>query len=86
METNAKIKAEQIFKDLCKIITAPSGQDARVSDIDKIVAKNCAVYLVDKIIETEILIDEDVYLETPSYLQYWQEVKKEINQLTTKNK
>jgi hypothetical protein len=39
-KTNAKIKAEQIFKDLCKIITAPCGQDARVSDIDKIVAKN----------------------------------------------
>tara|TARA_R110000868_G_scaffold390040_1_gene659510 strand:- start:493 stop:753 length:261 start_codon:yes stop_codon:yes gene_type:complete len=86
METNAKIKSEQIFKDLCKIITAPSGQDARVSDIDKIVAKNCAIYLVDKIIETEILIDEDIYVETPSYLHYWQEVKQEINKLTTKNK
>ena len=36
METNAKIKAEQILKDLCKIITAPSGQDARVSNIDLI--------------------------------------------------
>lgn len=51
METNAKIKAEQIFKDLCKIITAPSGQDARVSDIDKIVAKNCAVYMINKLCE-----------------------------------
>jgi len=51
METNAKIKAEQIFKDLCKIITAPCGQDARVSDIDKIVAKNCAVYMIDKLSE-----------------------------------
>jgi hypothetical protein len=81
MGSIAKIKAEQILKDLCKIITAPSGQDARVSDIDKIVAKNCAIYLVDKIIETELLIDEDVYVETPSYLQYWKEVKQEIEKL-----
>jgi hypothetical protein len=51
METNAKIKAEQILKDLCKIITAPSGQDARVSNIDKLVAKNCAVYMIDKLCE-----------------------------------
>jgi len=51
MKTNAKIKAKQILKDLCKIITAPSGQDARISDIDKIVAKNCAVYMIDKLCE-----------------------------------
>jgi hypothetical protein len=38
------------------------------------------IKLLLKIIETEILIDEDVYVETPSYLQYWKEVKQEINQ------
>lgn len=76
METNAKIKAEQIFKDLCKIITAPSGQDARVSDIDKIVAKNCAVYLVDKIIYNY----EEKYKYCSTKI-FWQEVIQEINQI-----
>ena len=76
METNAKIKAEQIFKDLCKIISASSGQDARVSDSDKIVAKNCAIYLVDKIIYNY----EEKYKYCSTKI-FWQEVKKEINQI-----
>ena len=41
----------------------------------------CALIAVDEIIETELLIDEDIYVETPSYLQYWEDVKKEINQI-----
>lgn len=77
MGTNAKIKAEQIFKDLCKIITAPSGQDARVSDIDKLVAKNCAVYLVDELIKEQTMWQNG---EVNPVL-YWQEVKQEINQI-----
>lgn len=45
----SKIKAQEIFNDLCKIITAPMGQDARISEIDKIVAKNCAKYIIEKL-------------------------------------
>jgi hypothetical protein len=44
-------------------------------------SKQCALIAVDEIIETEILIDEDIYVETPSYLQYWKEVKTEIKLL-----
>lgn len=44
-------------------------------------AKQCSLIAVDEIIETEILIDEDIYVETPSYLQYWKEVKQEIEKI-----
>jgi hypothetical protein len=40
-----------------------------------------ALFTVDEIINTNCLIDEDVYVMTPSYIQYWQEVKQEINNL-----
>jgi len=41
-------------------------------------AKECALITVDEIIKTDMLIDEECYVMTPSYLQYWQEVKKKI--------
>lgn len=44
-------------------------------------AKQCALIAVYEIINTEMLIDEDVYVETKSYLAYWQEVKTEITNL-----
>jgi hypothetical protein len=44
-------------------------------------AKQCALIAVDEIINTDCLIDEDVYVMTPSYIQYWQEVNQEINNL-----
>ena len=44
-------------------------------------AKQCALIAVDEIIKTDMLIDEDVYVESPSYLQYWQQVKTEIEKL-----
>ena len=34
--------------------------------------------VVEEIINTNALIDEDVYLETPLYLEYWQQVKELI--------
>jgi ferritin-like protein len=44
-------------------------------------AKECALKCVDEIINVDMLIDEDTYVMTPSYLQYWLEVKKEIEKL-----
>jgi hypothetical protein len=44
-------------------------------------AKQCALIAVDEIIGTEMLIDEDTYVEKKSYLAYWQEVKTEIEKL-----
>jgi hypothetical protein len=44
-------------------------------------AKECALIAVDEIIGTEMLIDEDTYVEKKSYLAYWQQVKTEIEKL-----
>jgi len=44
-------------------------------------AKQCAIIAVDEIIKTDTLIDEDTFVMTPSYLQYWQEVKQELEKL-----
>jgi hypothetical protein len=44
-------------------------------------AKKCALIAVDEIIDTGMLINEDTYVMKPSYLQYWLEVKKEIEKL-----
>ena len=47
-------------------------------------AKQCAIIAVDEIIKTDMLIDEDTFVETPSYLQYWKEVKQELEKLKNK--
>ena len=44
-------------------------------------AKKCALIAVDEIIELDMIIDEDTYVMTPSYLQYWEQVKQEIEKL-----
>lgn len=43
--------------------------------------KECALIVVDEIINTDMLIDEDTWVEKPSYLEYWEKVKQEINNL-----
>jgi hypothetical protein len=47
-------------------------------------AIKCALIAVDEIIKTDILIDEEVFVMTPTYLAYWMEVKQEL--LNFKNK
>ena len=48
----------------------------------------CVIFLRKRIIElyeeTDMLIDEDTFVETPSYLQYWKEVKQELEKLKNK--
>jgi len=44
-------------------------------------AIKCALIAVDEIIKTDTLIDEDTFVMKPSYLQYWKEVKKELENL-----
>jgi hypothetical protein len=51
------------------------------SDITLHFAKECALIAVDEMINTDMLIDEDTYVMTPSYLQYWEQVKQEIEKL-----
>ena len=44
-------------------------------------AQQCALIAVNEIIKLDMLIDEDTYVMTPSYLQYWEQVKQEIEKL-----
>jgi len=43
-------------------------------------SKRLSKEIIDEIIKTDALIDEEVYVETPSYLQYWLEVKAWIDE------
>ena len=43
--------------------------------------KQCALICVDEIINTDMLIYEDTYVDKPSYLEYWKQVKAEIQKL-----
>lgn len=70
-----KEKAEDLFHT-CALITLDAGFGASKSGVKKL-----ALVAVDEIINTDMLIDEYTYVMTPSYLQYWQEVKEEIEAL-----
>ena len=48
--------------------------------------KQCALIAIDEIIQIDVLINEDIYVEKPSYLQYWQEVKQELEKLKNETK
>jgi hypothetical protein len=67
-----KEKAEELVKKMYAV------HSNSASDITLMFAKDCALVAVDEIINTDMLIDEDTYVMTPSYLQYWQQVKQEI--------
>jgi len=72
---------ETLIQELKPLMYCYSGSGMLINDIDDDVAisfaKKAVLIFINKVIETEILIDEDTYVETPSYLQYWIECKKE---------
>jgi hypothetical protein len=68
----AKEKAQELVKKMYAV------HSNSASDITLYFAKRFALVAVDEIIKTDMLIDEDTYVMTPSYLQYWQQVKQEI--------
>jgi hypothetical protein len=70
-----KQEAEQLVREMYAV------HSNSASDITLYFAKECALIAVNKIINTNMLIDEDTYVMTPSYLQYWLQVKKEIEKL-----
>jgi len=70
-----KQEAEQLVREMYAV------HSNSASDITLYFAKQCALIAVNKIINTNMLIDEDTYVMTPSYLQYWLQVKKEIEKL-----
>ena len=47
----------------------------------KRIAIQCAIITVEEIIATDTLINDDIYLDTPSYLEFWKQVKKELENL-----
>lgn len=53
----------------------------KASDYAKKDLKRKANIVIDEVIGTEMLIDEDTYVETKSYLAYWQEVRGFLNAL-----
>jgi hypothetical protein len=70
-----KQEAEQLVREMYAV------HSNSASDITLYFAKQCALIAVNKIINTNMLIDEDTYVMTPSYLQYWLQVKREIEKL-----
>jgi hypothetical protein len=55
-------------------------------DIDKKIssfnsAKQCALVAVDEIINTGLLLDSSIYVMVKTSLDYWQQVKQEIEKL-----
>ena len=55
-------------------------------DIDKKIssfnsAKQCALIAVDEIINTGLLLDSSIYVTVKTSLDYWQQVKQEIEKL-----
>jgi hypothetical protein len=74
----AKEKANELVDSFCKIVTAPFGQDARISHIDKAVAINCATKCVDEIIDA---IDWHEFEIPNKELDFWLDVLKELNQM-----
>ena len=71
-----KEKAEEIY---CKYADTLNIRDLQTTTNPYV--KRCALIAVDEIINTDMLIDESTYLETKSYLHYWQQVKTEIENL-----
>jgi hypothetical protein len=67
-----KEKAEELVKKMYAV------HSNSASDITLHFAKQCALVAVDEIINTDMLMNEDTYVMTPSYLQYWQQVKQKI--------
>jgi hypothetical protein len=67
-----KEKAEELVKKMYAV------HSNSASDITLHFAKQCALVAVDEIINTDMLTNEDTYVMTPSYLQYWQQVKQKI--------
>ncbi len=41
----------------------------------------CALIAVDEILSIDVLIDEDTWVSKTSYLEFWKEVKKELEKI-----
>lgn len=64
-----------------ELINRFSSVQTRLTYIDAKGAKQCAMIAVNEIIKTDMLIDEEIYVDTVSYLGFWEAVRDEINGL-----
>jgi hypothetical protein len=74
MELTPKEKAENLFR---KMLGANPNIQEGVSIIDSLQAKICALIAVDEIINSRPAITDSQI----QYINYWNEVKQEINNL-----
>ena len=79
---NPKEKAKELFNKM--VSKNPNIQDG-VSLIDKIQAKQCSLVAIDLIYEGNLKLHFGAYLDEfedkENYYSYWEEVKKEIENL-----
>lgn len=78
------MKAYQKAWDLLEKINGHPIDDEtweKASDYAKKDLKRKANIVIDEVIGTGMLIDEDTYVETKTYLAYWQEVRGLLNAL-----
>lgn len=79
---NPKEKAKELFNKM--VSKNPNIQDG-ISIIDKLQAKQCALVAVDLIYESNLKLHFGFYLDEfedkENYYSYWEEVKKEIENL-----
>jgi hypothetical protein len=78
------MKASEKAWDLLSKINGQEISDemwSKASDYAKKDLKRKANIVIDEVIGTEMLIDEDTYVETTSYLAYWLEVRGLLNAL-----
>jgi len=81
----SKDKAKELVEKYKSYVYCYMGSGMLTNDYNESVAtmnaKQCAIIAVEEIINTDMLIDEFTYLETPSYRQYWFDVIEEIKKL-----
>lgn len=74
-------KAKELIDKFSEKIMGCHFINGWVEYIDSSKAKGHALTAVNEIIQIDVLINEDIYVEKPSYLQYWLDVKDEIEKL-----
>jgi|JFJP01.1.fsa_nt_gi hypothetical protein len=74
---------EKAWKLLEKINGQPIDKETweKASDYAKKDLKRKVNIIIDEVIGTDMLIDEDSYVETEAYLAYWQDVRSSLNDI-----
>jgi hypothetical protein len=76
-----KEKAKELIEKYLKLDIEIGGQYDGYLTMKMHDAKQCALIAVDEILSIDVLIDEDTWVSKTSYLEYWKEVKKELEKI-----